>query len=213
MRGRILTFDPDTGGGLISGDDGRRYAFSEMDVRGDAPTVGSTVDFLASDNDYAREIVASAPTPEPLSPNDYAGEDLSLWGYFLRAVTRRYADGRGRARRKEYWGFTLFGFLFAIVPVGVALIGATALDPNLETESSAAVLAFGFIVFGVLMAALVIPSITVAVRRLHDVGMSGWLYLLQFVPFGGIFLFVVALMPSQPHANIYGAVPLPPPEP
>lgn len=61
-------------------------------------------------------------------------------------------------------------------------------------------LAYGIVV--------IIPNITVTVRRLHDIGMSGWWILINFVPFVGfIGLLILALFDSQPHHNEYGANP------
>jgi uncharacterized membrane protein YhaH (DUF805 family) len=55
---------------------------------------------------------------------------------------------------------------------------------------------------------LFIPGIALASRRLHDVGLSGWFYLLTFIPYvGGLFMLVVACIPSQPHPNHYGLSP------
>ena len=216
MRGQILTFDADTGGGLISGDDGNRYAFSALDVIGQVPGVGSTADFVPVDG-YAREVVALAPTfaaavaGTTTSSVDYSGEDLSLWGYFVRAITTRYASGNGRARRKEFWGFNLFVYLSASLLTVVGLIAAAIIDPALESEASAAVGAITFNVVVLWIVALIVPSITILIRRLHDVGMSGWLVLLSLLPFGGIFLFVVSLMPSQQQTNQYGPIPTPRP--
>ncbi len=216
MRGLILSFDADTGGGLISGDDGNRYAFSAMDVRGDLPAVGASVDFVPADG-YAREVIAltvQAPVATPSSTPaqaDYTGEDLSLWGYFVRAITSRYAEGSGRARRKEFWGFVLFSNLFAFGPILIGLVAAALKDPSMESDAAVAMFSTGLAVFGLLMLAMLIPSICMYVRRLHDVGMSGWLYLLALVPFGNIFLFVVSLMPSQEQTNQYGPIPTPRP--
>lgn len=216
MRGQVLTFDAETGGGLISGDDGNRYAFSALDVRGDVPAVGAGVDFVAAES-FAREVIALAPARVAAAAQtapasvDYTGEDLSLWAYFVRAITQRYAEGNGRARRKEYWGFTLFAYLLSMIPVIGGLVIAAIVDPSMESSEAAIPLGIGFGVFGLMMLFMIIPSITVSVRRLHDVGMSGWLYLLGFVPFGGIFLFVVALMPSQQQTNQYGSIPTPRP--
>lgn len=216
MRGQILTFDAETGGGLISGDDGNRYAFSALDVRGDMPATGSSVDFVAAEG-YAREVIGLAPAPvvaaaqtTPVSA-DYTGEDLSLWAYFVRAVTQRYAEGNGRARRKEFWGFNLFAWLLSLVPIILFSVAAAAIDPSMQSEAAAGIFVIGFLVFGLFMLGITIPSIAVYSRRLHDVGMSGWLYLLAFVPFGNIFLLVVAFMPSQQQTNPYGPIPTPRP--
>lgn len=217
MRGLILSFDAETGGGLISGDDGNRYAFSAMDVRGDLPAVGASVDFVPAEG-YAREVIALAvpapaatPSYAPAVRQDYTGEDLSLWDYFVRAVTSHYAQGSGRARRKEFWGFALFSNLFAFAPILIGLIAAAVTDPSMESDAAMVMFGTGFAVFGLLMMAMLIPSICVYVRRLHDVGMSGWLYLLGLVPFGNVFLLVVSLMPSQQQTNQYGPIPTPRP--
>lgn len=76
--------------------------------------------------------------------------------WYLKAL-RQYADFEGRARRKEYWMFSLFNLIFAcLIIVGTGLIG------NL-----------GIILFLLYGVGTLIPSIAVSVRRLHDVGKSG----------------------------------------
>lgn len=217
MRGQILTFDTDTGGGLISGDDGNRYAFSALDVIGQVPTVGSTADFVPVDG-YAREVVALAPTSAAAvagtttSSVDYSGEDLSLWGYFVRAITTRYASGDGRARRKEFWGFTLFSTLLIFAPITICAIAAASIDSSFESSESNGILSAGLIALGVAWLAMTIPSIAVSVRRLHDVGMSGWMWLINLIPsVGGIFMLVVGVLPSQAWTNVYGPIPTPRP--
>ena len=55
---------------------------------------------------------------------------------------------------------------------------------------------------------LIVPGVCVAARRLHDIGLSGWLYLVACIPYiGGIFMLVVACIPSQPYPNHYGLPP------
>jgi uncharacterized membrane protein YhaH (DUF805 family) len=65
--------------------------------------------------------------------------------------------------------------------------------------------------FGVMMAyclALFVPSLSVTVRRLHDIGKSGWWYFIAFLPLiGGIILFVFTLLDSEPYANQWGLDP------
>lgn len=216
MRGQVLTFDADTGGGLISGDDGNRYAFSGLDVRGAVPAAGAAVDFVPAEG-YAREVIALASAVPMAAAQfvpgsvDYTGEDLSLWGYFVRCITGRYADGNGRARRKEYWGFTLFSCLCLFAPVLIGLLLSLAIDPNMTSDAAAAPFGLGITVCLIASLGLMIPNVTVMVRRLHDVGMSGWLWLMAFVPFGSIFLLVVAFMPSEGSTNAYGPIPTPRP--
>lgn len=111
-------------------------------------------------------------------------------------VLKKYAVFSGRARRKEYWMFYLFNFIF--------LIAASALDT----------LIFGiaFIGFGPLYVvyalAVLVPGLAVAIRRLHDVGKSGWYYFVILIPLAGpIWLLVLLCTDSQPGANKYGPNP------
>ena len=111
---------------------------------------------------------------------------------------QRAADFSGRSRRKEYWYFHLFNgivfvflFLFA-VPLG-------------EHEKPAMIplglmFVYSLVVF--------VPSLSITIRRLHDIGKSGWWYFIAFVPLiGGIILFVFTLLDSEPYANQWGLDP------
>ena len=77
-------------------------------------------------------------------------------------VLKKYVDFSGRARRSEYWYFVLFHFLFAIL--------FSVIDIQLET---------GFI-YPIYVIGVLIPSIAVAVRRMHDLSKSGWYCLIPF---------------------------------
>ena len=89
--------------------------------------------------------------------------------YYLDVLKNHYADFNGRARRKEYWMFTLGNLIVAVV------IGVVA----------------GLIKFPLLVSlyglAVLVPGLAVCVRRLHDIGKSGWWVLIGLVPvIGGI---------------------------
>ncbi len=106
-------------------------------------------------------------------------------------VLRQYADFEGRARRKEFWMFALFNIIFRIL--------ALVLDGLLGT---------GAIFILVYVVAMIIPGLAVAVRRLHDVGKSGWMYLIALIPLvGAIWLLVLFVTDSEPGANQYGPNP------
>lgn len=112
--------------------------------------------------------------------------------WFIKCL-RLYGTDKGRARRSEYWYFVLFNLLFGSVIGGIdALLGND-----------------GFITLGTLYAlALFIPGIAVAIRRLHDVGKSGWMLLLYFLPIiGWIWLLVLMVTDSEPGENKYGPNP------
>ncbi|MFJ1430907.1 DUF805 domain-containing protein [Capnocytophaga canimorsus] len=98
-------------------------------------------------------------------------------------VLKQYADFKGRARRKEYWMFTLFNSIvfFALVFIG-GLMETTVL-------------------FSIYYLAIIVPSIAVGVRRMHDVGKSGWFIL---VP---IYNLVLCLTEGERGPNQYGPDP------
>ena len=112
-------------------------------------------------------------------------------------VLKQYADFSGRARRKEYWMFVLFNMIFAIVAaildnvLGIAMEG-TGYGP----------------LYGIYALALLIPGLAVAVRRLHDVGKSGWMILITLIPLiGAIWLLVLLVTDSNLGENQYGQNP------
>ena len=112
-------------------------------------------------------------------------------------VLKQYADFKGRARRKEYWMFALFNIIFLIVAITLDNILGTAIEG----------VGYGLFYFLYILAVL-IPSLAVAVRRLHDVGKSGWMILIGLIPvIGAIWLLVLCVTDSQPGENQYGANP------
>ena len=129
--------------------------------------------------------------------------------WFIK-VLRHYADFSGRARRKEYWMFVLFNSIFAFAWVFLftlvfALVGNYHYDDEITNASVMANLSY--------MIIMMLPSMAVTVRRLHDIGKSGWMILIGLIPFvGGVWLFVLMLMDSQPSENKYGHNPKTSPE-
>lgn len=112
-------------------------------------------------------------------------------------VLKQYADFEGRARRTEYWMFFLFNIIFMIV--------AMLLDNTLGIAMGE----FGYgPIYGLYTLAVLIPSIAVGVRRLHDIGKSGWMLLVSFIPFiGFIWLLVLMVTDGNPGTNQYGPNP------
>jgi uncharacterized membrane protein YhaH (DUF805 family) len=110
---------------------------------------------------------------------------------------RKYATFTGRARRAEYWWYTLFNVLIylALIVIGL-LIGGT-------TEGTTIL---GVLV-GVYILAVFLPTLAVTCRRLHDSGLSGWWQLLGIIPLGGIAVFIMTLLDSNPGTNKYGPDP------
>lgn len=112
-------------------------------------------------------------------------------------VVRKYAVFQGRARRKEYWMFILFNLIFGLIAVILDnILGITIED-----------IGYGPI-YLIYMLAVVIPSLAVMVRRLHDLGKSGWWVFISLVPLiGSIWLLVLMATDGQPGENQYGPNP------
>ena len=101
-----------------------------------------------------------------------------------------YANANGRARRSEFWYWVLFSFIVQAIAAGIAR-------------------ATGFSVITLIASlALTFPTVCVGIRRLHDIGMSGWYYLVSFIPLVGTILMIVwGVRDSQPGSNQYGPNP------
>ncbi len=113
--------------------------------------------------------------------------------YFLDILKNKYAQFDGRATRSEYWYFVLFSF--------IAYIVAGFLDGFLFNLTGG--LPILTIILGL---GLLVPSIAVGVRRLHDIGKSGWWYLIAIVPIVSLILIAFFVMDSKPD-NEYGPNP------
>lgn len=111
--------------------------------------------------------------------------------YYL-TCWKKYADFNGRARRSEYWMFVLFNFLvYAVIFL---------LNQFVST--------YAFIGLPVYALATFIPSLAVAVRRLHDQGKGGGWIFISFVPFiGGIWFLVLMFIEGQQGSNSFGPDP------
>jgi uncharacterized membrane protein YhaH (DUF805 family) len=97
---------------------------------------------------------------------------------------QKYVGFEGRASRSEYWWFFLFNIVLTIIAqvINVKLGGLVSL-------------------------LLLLPGISAAVRRMHDIGKSGFYLLLGLIPLVGLILLYWAVQPSQPEANQYGEPP------
>ena len=116
--------------------------------------------------------------------------------WFVEAL-KKYAVFSGRSRRKEYWFFILFVVIISIVlNIIDGLIGAY------DRSMGAGLLSTIFSL------AILIPSIAVSVRRLHDINRTGWWVLIALVPLvGWIVLLVFHVQDSTPGTNRYGPNP------
>ena len=116
--------------------------------------------------------------------------------WYLDVLKNKYATFSGRARRKEYWMFLLINL---VVSVALALIDSLI---GSVSESGMGLLSSVYSI-GVL-----IPSLALSVRRLHDIGRTGWWVLISIIPvIGVVVLLVFMLLDSEPGSNRYGANP------
>ena len=105
--------------------------------------------------------------------------------WFIKCL-KQYADFRGRARRKEYWMFTLINGILGFV---IGLLGLSILS-------------------WIYSIAVFIPSLAVCIRRIHDIGKSAWWILLFLIPvIGWIWLIILFVQDSQPGENQWGENP------
>jgi uncharacterized membrane protein YhaH (DUF805 family) len=112
-------------------------------------------------------------------------------------VLKKYAVFDGRARRMEYWMFVLINFVITVVLILIDILIGT-----FSPQTGVGLLQ------GLYALAVLIPFITVTVRRLHDTGRSGWSMLIGLIPIiGGIVLLIFMVQDSQPGANQYGPNP------
>jgi len=113
----------------------------------------------------------------------------------IQSVLKNYAKFEGRATRSEYWWFVLFYWLVLVVPLLLAAI-----------INSQIVTGIVGLVVCVAMLGLIIPSLAVSIRRLHDTDRSGWWLLIVLLPFGGLILLVFHCLEGTPGPNKYGSV-------
>ena len=118
---------------------------------------------------------------------------LAYW----KGCFQKYTQFVGRARRAEYWWYTLFNaILYFIVGMAGVLIGYAT-----DTPALAGVL------IAVYLLAVLVPTLAVTCRRLHDAGLTGWWQLLGIIPGGGIVVLVMTMLPGNPGQNRYGPDP------
>jgi len=117
-------------------------------------------------------------------------ENYTAFDWFKKVIKNTF-NYKGRARRKEYWYYILIASI-------IILIGFT-LDGILDTPDTLSGLA-GFILF--------FPSLAVTIRRLHDIGKSGWWYLISAIPLiGSLILLFWNCQETSPETNQWGAPP------
>ena len=123
---------------------------------------------------------------------------------------KRYADFSGRSRRMEYWMWVLFQIILYILFLGLSIafvgsVASAAPDDAMATGGAAMIL---MAVYGVVWLALLVPSLAVSVRRLHDTGRSGWWVLAFFLSYFLVFFAMGAGMASPDNMAAAGGLSL-----
>ncbi|MGR0158789.1 DUF805 domain-containing protein [Paenarthrobacter nitroguajacolicus] len=139
----------------------------------------------------------AAQTGEPPLWAPYYGAPI---GAAVKRFFKKYTAFSGRASRSEYWWVALVlgvvGFVLQILTGILGAAGSTTTSSGTVPGPGAVV---GLILIVVFYLAILIPSIALLVRRLHDGNFSGWIVLIGLIPgLGGIALFIFALLPSNP---------------
>ncbi len=98
----------------------------------------------------------------------------------IKHCLSKYATFKGRATRSEYWYFVLFSLIVYVLTI-----------------------LFSYELYVVAVVGLIIPTLSAAVRRLHDGGRSGWNFLWSLIPFGSIVILIWLTRPSEVGTNKY----------
>ncbi len=136
--------------------------------------------------------MTDVPPPPPANYGGGGGGTPALpnplLSYWKKVVLENYVNFAGRARRAEYWWFTLANFIAVFVLIVLV-----------------AVAKIFWVLYIVYLLALIVPSLGVTFRRLHDTDRSGWWWLIALVPFvGGLILLVFLCIDSTRGTNQWG---------
>ncbi|WP_161865917.1 DUF805 domain-containing protein [Pseudomonas yangonensis] len=152
--------------------------------------------YLARQAQLAEAAPVQAPAASAASP--YAPPQANVAEQLPQYSELKVFSVSGRIGRVRYLGWTM-AMLLCMLPMLLLFAGASAISSALGTLIMAA---------GVI--AMIVIGVFIGVQRLHDIGWSGWLWLLNFVPFiGSVFALLMLIIPGTQGANRYG----PPPPP
>ena len=119
--------------------------------------------------------------------------------WYIMAL-KRFGDFGGRSRRKEFWMFTLFLYIFAIPMMIIDYFTGWKFTTEISPSYGVFYLVYALVFFA--------PNLAVSVRRLQDTDRSGWMFLLIFIPIiGQIWLIILFSIDGTPGRNQYGKDP------
>jgi uncharacterized membrane protein YhaH (DUF805 family) len=155
---------------------------------------------------YQPQPYAAQVGPPPLEMPHYG---ISFGGAIARGF-KKYATFTGRASRSEYWWWTLFTFLtYTVLGLLAYVVGITTSRDGGRTPG---LLALPLIIlFAVFALGIIVPTLALTVRRLHDAGYSGLFALLLLIPYvGSLIIMIFAILPSSPAGAKYDPIPAAP---
>jgi len=134
---------------------------------------------------------------------DWPHYGISFGGAITRGF-KKYAKFNGRASRSEYWWWALFtALVITVIGALTLLVGSQTSSMGSGSTPGAAMTPL-ILLLGLFYLAVLVPSIALSVRRLHDVGYTGWLVLLTLIPYlGSLILLIFAVLPSSPAGAKY----------
>jgi uncharacterized membrane protein YhaH (DUF805 family) len=155
---------------------------------------------------YQPQPYATQPGTPPLELPHYG---ISFGAAIARGF-KKYATFAGRASRSEYWWWYLFTFIvYLVLGLLAYVVGITSSSDGGRTPG---LLALPLIIlFAVFALGIIVPTLALTVRRLHDAGYSGLLALLLLIPYvGSLIIMIFALLPSSPAGAKYDPIPATP---
>jgi len=156
LRGEILSYDTTAGTGLISGDDGARYDFTSAALQSPAvPAAGVRVDFVPEGAAATQILIlAGSPTTTGVAGGYASSTDTTVAGFDWQKL---FLSFEGRTRRSHFWIGWLILLGVGVVAGWLPIIGA------------------------LISLALIWPNLAISVKRLHDMGKTGWLVAIPWV--------------------------------
>lgn len=142
---------------------------------------------------------------------DYGSAEVESFNLIsaYKSMFKKYAQFSGRSRRSEYWYAALANFLIIFIAEIIFII-PTVSAFVLDEPSGGTLVGMGilYVLIVIYSLAVIVPLLAMEIRRLHDIGKSGWYLLLGLIPWvGSIIILVFTCMDSQPGPNKYGPNP------
>lgn len=115
---------------------------------------------------------------------------------YYKLAYKKYAEHQGRSTQAEYWYFVLCHFLVSVSLIILFIVGA---ESNNDLMAGSAGISLGLYTL-----ASIIPTLMISIRRLHDTGKSGWIYLCGLIPVGGAIILIILLAQKSDGDNEWG---------